>query len=225
MRAATCLSAVSCLLLLVPTHGFGVDLLFKDDFKRGLSDKWQAIGMKESDCRVRDGGLEIRVQSGKLTAQTPMLKVFLPFTSQDIVFASVRVTTLDEFTQDGEFAGVFLIDENGPEFGAKKERVGGKLVFSPGNYRFDGKPAEEGHPGKHHVAYRAATKEAGPLGIIVHRGTAYFQVGPSADGRYSNLFNSAIRDTKQRGFCLTAAGAPNGASHWVRFEEFRVVKE
>ena len=151
-----------------------------------------------------------------------MLKVLLPFTSQGTVVVSVKVTILDEFTQDGEFAGVFLIDERGWEFGAKKERVKGKLVFSPGNYRFDGKPGEEGDPGKHHVTYTAATKEAGPLRIIVDRGTAFFQVGPSADGKYLNFFDSAIRDTKQRGFCLTAAGAPDGASHWVRFEDFRV---
>ena len=51
-------SLISCFCLCL-THGFGDDVLFRNDFKRGLSDKWQAVGMKESDYRVRDGGVEI----------------------------------------------------------------------------------------------------------------------------------------------------------------------
>jgi hypothetical protein len=31
-------------------------------------------------------------------------------------------------------------------------------------------------------------------------------------------------DAKERGFCLTAEGAPDKAVHWVRFTNFKVVK-
>jgi hypothetical protein len=201
----------------------GAEVLFQDDFKRGLSEKWQVVGLKKSDYRVRDGGLEMRVQSGDLTDATPMLKVMVPITSRGIAVASVKVTVLDAFTQDSEFAGLYLLDETGPEFGAKKERVLGELVFSPGRYEFRGKPGDEGDPAKYEVIYTNESKEAGPLRIIVNRGYAYFQVGPDAGGKYLNFFHSAIRkEKKERGFCLVAAGAPKGKSHWVRFEDFRV---
>jgi hypothetical protein len=220
MRAVTNLLVV--LLLLATQNGFGENVLFEDAFTRGLSDKWQLVGLKETDYRVRQSGLELRVQPGKPTRNTPMLKVLLPFTSADDVVVSVKVTVLDEFTQDHEFAGVYLLGESGLEFGAKKERVDGKLVFAPGNYEF--KPGEEGDPRKYKVKCTAATQEAGPLQIVVRSGNAFFQVGPSADKKYLNFFHSAILDGRT-GFCLIAAGAPDGASHWVRFENFRVVKQ
>jgi hypothetical protein len=214
------------LLLLATQNGFSEDVLFEDNFARGLSDKWQVVGLKETDYRVRQGGLEMRVQPGKMPRNPSMLKVILPFTSADCVAASVKVTVLDEFTQDHEFAGVCLLDDSGLEFGARKERVNGKLVFAPGDYQFNGKPGEEGDPRKYKVRYTAETKEAGPLRIIVDRGDAFFQVGPSANDKYLNFLHSAIRKEKsERGFCLTAAGAPDGASHWVRFERFRVVRQ
>jgi hypothetical protein len=120
---------------------------------------------------------------------------------------------------------VYLLDETGLEFGAKKERVGGKLVFAPGEYRFNGQPGEEGDPTKYAILYAPEAKEAGPLRVLVDRGNAFFQVGPSANDKYLNFFHSALRkEAKERGFCLTAAGAPDGAAHWVRFEDFRVFR-
>jgi hypothetical protein len=201
------------------------NVLFADDFDQGLSEKWELVGLEKSDYRLRDGGLEIRVQPGELIEDTPMLKVVLPFTAADTVVASVRVTLLDEFTEEHEFAGVYLIDESGREFGAKKERVLGQLVYAPGRYEFIGLEGEEGDPDRYDIRYTIATDEAGPLRILVDRGYAYVQVGPSVEGKYQNHFHCAIREeSKQRGFALTAAGAPEGVEHWVRFDDFRVFR-
>ena len=198
-------------------------VLFQDDFKAGLSAKWQLVGLKKEDYRLRDGGLEMRVQPGPFTADTPMLKVMLPFTSAETAIASVKVTLLDKFTEDGEFAGVFLLDEAGREFAAKKERLAGKVYFSPGAVDFQGEEGEEGDLTKYKTLLVDESPEAGPLRIIVDRGDAFFQVGPSSKGKYHNHFYSAIRSTsKERGFGLSAGGAPKGSSHWVRFEDFRV---
>ncbi len=218
-------STIALLALLAAAGTRADEVLFEDRFERGLSDKWKAVGLKEDDYRVRDGGLEMRVAAGKLTRETPRLQVTLPFTADDTVDVSVRVSPIDEFTREDEFAGVYLFDETGLEFGAKKLRYGGKLVFSPGTYEFIGKMGEEGDPDKYAVRYAPAAKEAGPLRIVVDRGHAFFQVGPSSGGQYLNFFHSAIRKkTRVRGFALVAAGAPDKSEHWVRFENFRVVK-
>ncbi|MFC1596855.1 hypothetical protein ACFL5Q_02805 [Planctomycetota bacterium] len=201
------------------------NVLFEDDFEDGLSSKWQAVGLEKEDYRIRDGGLELRVQPGKLTRDTPMLKVTLPFTSAGKVVASVEVTVLDRFTEPAEFAGLFLTAERGVEFGGTKRRLNGHLVFSPGNVEFIGEPGEEGDPAKYSLRFRPAEKEAGPLRIIVRGHYAHFQVGPSPKGKYLNFFHSAIRkNEKERGFGLVAAGGPDDAVHWVRFDNFRVVK-
>jgi len=111
------------------------DLIFEDNFDNGLSDKWQVIGLKkEEDYRIRDGGLELRVQPGKLTRDTPMLKVILPIGTSSSAIGSVDVTVLDEFTEDGEFGGLSLIADDHVEFTVKKLRVNGSLVFAPGKY-------------------------------------------------------------------------------------------
>jgi hypothetical protein len=223
MRNAIDLTAAALFTLLLPASGVGEDVLFEDDFNDGLSAKWEVVGLKKRDYRIRDGALELRVQPGPLAKDTPMLKVDVPHAAEDTVIVSVKVTVLDDFTRDHEFAGVYLIDEDGREFGAKQERIDGKLVFAPGHYEFKGLPGEEGDPARYDVKYTPATTEAGPLRIIVRNGYAHFQVGPSADDKYLNFFHSAIRrDTEGRGFALIAVGAPKGASHWVRFDDFRV---
>lgn len=224
MHTATSLSVV-LLSLAIAGSSFAENVLFEDAFESGLSGRWTAVGLAKGDYRVRNGGLEMRVQPGKMAAAPPMLKVILPFSETETAIVSVQVTLVDDFTQDGQFAGVYLIDEAGLEFGAKKERFRGKLFFSPGNYQFNDKAGPKGDAARNTVTYTVATPEDGPLRIIVDRGNAFFQVGPDPGGKYLNFFHSALRTpTKERGFALIAAGAPEGPSQWVRFDDFRVVK-
>jgi hypothetical protein len=131
MYSAKCSVSAIVLVLLATPCGLCEDVLFEEKFEGRLSDRWEVVGLPKTDYRVRDGGLEVRVQPGELTRDR-LVRVVLPFTTADVVIASVKVVLLDEFTQDGEFAGLYLIDEGGPEFGAKKQRVDGKLVFAPG---------------------------------------------------------------------------------------------
>lgn len=225
MRGTTTLPAVALFVLGMASPTFAEDVLFADYFRNGLSEKWEVVGLDKKDYRVRDGGLEMRVQPGKLTDQGPMIKVVLPFTAADTVIVSVRVTLLNPFTVENEFVGVHLLTDGSREFAAKKERIDGKTVFAPGKYQFIGKPGERGDPEKYTITYANESDLAGPLRIIVDRGNAFFQVGPSLDDKYQTFFHSAIgQKATSRGFCLTAAGAPDKAEHWVRFTEFRVVK-
>jgi hypothetical protein len=224
MRFSKSLASVSFVLLAVSASAERV--LFEDSFEKGLSPKWRAAGLAKSDYRFRGKGLEMRVQPGKFTKDTPMLKLNYPFKVTGTTVVSVKVSLLNEFSADHEFAGVFLLTKNGPDFRGTKEQIEGKLVFAPGTYRFIGKPGEEDNPKKQRVEYSPATQKHGPLRITVDRGDAFFQVGPSADKqKMLGFFNSEIDSGADwRGYCLAAAGAPKNSSHWVRFEEFRVLK-
>ncbi len=47
------------------------EVLFKDDFDGDLSSQWLPFGLTQEDYRTKDGGLEMRVQPGKTTKETP----------------------------------------------------------------------------------------------------------------------------------------------------------
>lgn len=203
----------------------GQELLFEDTFDEQLSDKWQVEGLSKDDYRIRDGGLEIRVQPDKRGQATPRLKVDLPFTTADTVTASVEVTVVDQPLERGEYAALYLTDKDGLSFSGKKKNIDGYFLFSPGHVDFIGKEGEEGDPGKYTVKYWPADPAAGPIRIIVRGQYAHFQVGPSADGKYMTFFHSAIREARTGlGFALMAAGGSGDAARWVRFDNFRVNK-
>jgi hypothetical protein len=204
----------------------GEEVLFEDDFDGTLSLEWQAVGLNKDDYRIREGGLEMRVQPGRRTRDTPMLMVLLPFETSEFVTASVEVTLLDRFTEQAEFAGLFLTDADSREFGGGKMNLNGHLVFSPGKVEFIGEEGEEGDPQQYALKFWPANEVDGPLRIIVRGDYGYFQVGPSRTGKYLNFFHSALRKSEpKRGFCLSASGAPPDRAHWVRFDNFRVTRK
>jgi hypothetical protein len=204
----------------------GEEVLFEDDFHGTLSPEWRAVGLKKDDYRIRDGGLEMRVQPGRRTRDTPMLMVLLPFKTSEFVTASVEVTLLDQFTEPTESAGLFLTDADSREFGGEKRNLNGHLVFSPGNVEFVGEEGEEGDPQQYALKFWPANEVYGPLRIIVRGHYGHFQVGPSRKGKYLNFFHSALRKNEpERGFCLSASGGPLDRDHWVRFDNFRVTRK
>ncbi|QDU38523.1 hypothetical protein Mal4_28520 [Maioricimonas rarisocia] len=214
---------LACLFLAADAHA--EEVLFEDTFDDGLSPKWQLEGLDDDDWRIRDGGLELRVQPVTSLKAAPKLTVLLPIAAGDTVAGSVEVTLLDNFTEPDEQAALLLLDEEGIEFRVKKQRIDSNLMFAPGNYVFRGESGEEGDPQKYNVVFTPATDDAGPLRIIVRGDYAYSQVGPSGNGKYLNFFHSAIRrDSKQRGFGLTTMRGPDDEEHWVRFDNFRVVR-
>ena len=203
------------------------EVLFEDNFDDGLSPRWKVLGLKKEDYRIRDGGLEMRVQPGKPRADSPMIQVVLPFTTSQSVVASVEITPLDQFTEPEEAAGLFLTDGEHREFAAQKKNIEGRLVFSPGYVEFIGEAGEEGDPSQYAEKYWPANEDFGPLRIIIRSHYAHFQVGPAKkrERKYLNFFHSAIRNNEpQRGFCVSTSGGPTDHEHWVRFDNFKVTR-
>ena len=200
-------------------------VIFEDTFEAGLSDQWQVVGLDRDDYRMRDGGLELRVKPVEPNQRRPMLKLDLPFTTAGTVVASVDVTVIGGPLQRGELAGLCLTDHEGAAFTVRKTNIDGYFVFAPGEVDFIGKPGEEGDPGKYTVKYWPADESFGSVRILVRGHYAYFQVGPSSDGKYMTLFHSAIRESDgELGFGLVASGATGDGERWVRFDNFRVTR-
>jgi hypothetical protein len=199
--------------------------LFEDTFENGLSDKWQVVGLDREDYRVREGGLELRMKPHDAKQPRPMLKVDLPFATEDTVIASVDVTAMGDGLQRGDLAGLCLLDPDGVSFTVRMTNIDGYSVLAPGEVDFIGKPGQEGDPGKYTVKYWPADEAFGPLRIVVRGSYAHFQVGPSAEGEYKTFFHSAIREsTAGMGFGVTAAAGTGDGNRWVRFDNFRVTR-
>lgn len=204
---------------------FGQPVLFEDNFDRGLSDRWQAVGLDRADYRIRDGALELRLQPVRPKQPRPMLKVNLPFKTADTVIASVDVTIAGEPLRRGELAGLCLTDRDGSLFTVRKTNIDGYFVLAPGEVDFIGTPGQEGDPGKYTVKYWPADEAFGPLRIVVRGDYAHFQVGPSSDGKYRTFFHSAIQETNEGlGFGIFATGEPGEGERWVRFDNYRVTR-
>jgi hypothetical protein len=199
--------------------------IFEDNFDDGLSEKWEVIGLSEDDYRIRDGALELRVQSGGQRGSSRMIRVLTPIHSDDTVIATVRISPLQPFTEPEESASLSLLAADGPEFTVAKKYVDRKLVYTPGQYQFIGRDGEEGDSTRYTVTYTQAADHEVPVRIIADRGTAFHQVGPFPDQtvKYKTFFMSAIQDSSSgRGFCLMAEKGPEDTTHWVRFDDFRV---
>ncbi|WP_237227466.1 hypothetical protein [Rubinisphaera sp. JC750] len=213
------------LMLLSTGRVFAEDLLFEETFDQPLSDAWQIKGLAENDYRVCDGALEVRVKPAGADGEQPRLLVNLPFSTGDMVIASVEVTVAERRLQRGEMAGMSLIDADGSMFRVRKTNVDGYFVMAPGQPEFIGPEGEEGDPLQYTVKYWPAQESAGPLRIIVRGHYAHFQTGPDDQGKFRNYFHSAIRESKTGlGFALFVQGLNPDNDCWIRFDNFRVVK-
>ncbi len=225
MLSTTWKMSASIFFLAGCTLCHGAEPLFQDSFDQELSKKWEVVGLKKDDYRIREGGLEMRVQRSQRGQPTPMIKVNLPFTTADTVIASVDVTVVGEPLDRGEMAGLCLTDQDGQSFTVRKTNIDGFFLFAPPEVDFIGKDGEEGDVSKYTVKYWPADKDAGPLRITVRGPYAHFQTGPGKDGNYRTYFHSAIREAKDGlGFGLLATGRTDDSERWVRFDNFRVEK-
>src|SRR5687768_12527264 len=108
----------------------GEEVLFEDTFDTQLSDRWEVVGLKPDDYRIRDGALEVRVKGWDAAGKRPLLQVKLPFTTAETVTASVEVTPVEGPLDRQEYAGLFLCDADGLSFSARKTNIDGYFVLA-----------------------------------------------------------------------------------------------
>jgi len=207
-----------------PSTSEGQTVLFEDNFDNGLSDKWITDGLNKEDYRIRDGALELRLQTNGKKGW-PMMKVDIGFSTAIGAVASVDVTPVDgDPLPRNSAATLCLTDRNGVEFRVRKTNINGYFVLAPGKAELIDK-GQEGNPMHYTVKHWPAQQSYGPLKIQVRADYAYFQVGPNKDGKFLNLFHSAIQPSAGgTGFGLRYTGSVGDGEHWVRFDNFRVTK-
>jgi hypothetical protein len=180
-------------------------VLFADNFARGkLEAGWSWLRQHEKFWRLNEGALEIRVEPGKAnTVQNALLRD-APDRSRGGYAVEVTVTNLAVPTQLYEQAGITWYCDGKPVFKLVKELVDGQMMIIPGR-----KPMEDAS-----VRLR--------LIVMADSWTAQYQ--PSVKGPFLEVGAGKLPPPVKDQVSIQCYNGPPEAEHWIRFDDFRIVK-
>ena len=183
----------------------------------------ESIEIQQRSLRAYDG-VDVQV-TADLDAQLVIALASEPGEAAKPTEISLRTLVSQSQNSSLDDAGNRLLVSRSPSDRLRVNFDRDHLVFSPGEDEFIGKEGTEGDPQQYALKFWPANNEFGALRIIVRGDYGHFQVGPSKEGKYLNFFHSALRlKEPKRGFALSASGGPTDKEHWVRFDNFRVVR-
>ncbi len=179
-------------------------LVFEDRFDGKLAEGWTWLREEQSGWRIREGGLEIRVQPGKAATVKNALVRDVPERGQGKWVFEVSVTNLAEPIQQYEQVGMTWYRDGKPIFKLVKERVDGKLVIVPGKIPMAEKT----------VRLR--------LTVEGDRYVAEFQ--PPGQKDWRPAASGTLPGKGKDQISLQCYDGPPNAEHWMRFEDFRILQ-
>jgi len=175
-------------------------VVFEDTFDGKLARGWTWIKESKDAWRIKDGGLEFRVLPGKEN----ILAVEVP--RQGAYAVEVTLTSVPQPTRQYEQGGFGWYHEDKQSFKYVKELIDGKTYVFPGKKEMP-----------------AATIQ---LRLEVRGGkfTAHFR--PDAKGEPRPAFSGTLPagGKGRHRVSLMCYNGPKDADHWMRFDNFRIVK-
>jgi hypothetical protein len=181
-------------------------VIFEDRFEGKLADGWTWLREDKHGWRLKDGGLEIRVQPGKAATVRNALVRDLPEHRPGTWSYEVSVTNLTEPIQQYEQAGLTWYHDGKPAFKLVKELVDGKVVIVPGKIPFVGKTVQ--------------------LRVLVRDNQYTAQYRPEDGGEWHTAATGKL-PAPGKGkdqISLQCYDGPPAAEHWMRFRNFRIVQ-
>jgi hypothetical protein len=200
MSRRTC---VLCLLVLsAPAFAAEPRVLFEDRFKGKLGEGWKWLKQDKKAWRFAKGALEFRVLPG----QVNVLARTAPDPAEGSYAVEVTLTSAPQPTRQYEQVGFFWYPDGkpGPKF--VKERIDGKLYVFPGKKEMTAPT----------VQFR--------LVVEGKKFTALYR--PGAKGDFLTAFTGAVPKAHKGKLqiALSCQHGPKDEEHWVRFEDFRILR-
>ncbi|MBN1393807.1 MAG: hypothetical protein JW959_02080 [Pirellulales bacterium] len=197
--AAVAVSLVNTLLLAAEPQ-----VVFEDKFEGKLGEGWNWLRENPKTWRIRDGALEIRLEPGDAGTVKNALLRSAPDRGKGTCVFDVTVTSLTPPSVQYEQAGMTWYRDGKPLFKFVKERIDGKTYVFPGKVPVDCKTVQ--------------------LRLIVDAAGWTAQFRPNAKGE----FQTAAKGKQPAGgieqISLQGYHGPPTAAHWIRFDDFRVLK-
>lgn len=217
-----CLAALTIGLMLVPsaaaaeeTDAEDPDVIFADSFEKAeLAEGWSWLRENPEAWRIRDGGLEIRAEPGDAHSVKNALLRPAPDRSQGAFAVEVTVSNLTPPTEQYEQLGITWYVDGNPVFKLVKERIDGDMWIIPGR-----KPIEN-------VPIRLRLIIRGDQWTAQYRP----EVKPEADAaqadkpEFLTAGEGKLPEPKNDQVSLQCYHGPTDAEHWMRFEDFRIIR-
>jgi hypothetical protein len=199
------LIALASLMLGGPAVAADPDVLFEDSFDEKLGEGWSWIREDKDAWRIKEKALEIRCQVGHAQTVKNALVRNSPDRSKGKFAVEVAVTFLSDPTQQYEQGGITLYHKKAPVFKLVHERIDGELWIIPGR-----KPAPQ---------------KTLQLRLIVDgaQWTAQFREDPKAEYQTAGTGELPPPDGDDQ-ISIQCYNGPADAEHWMRFDDFRIVK-
>lgn len=190
------------LLILASPAATEPKVVFEDKFDDKPATSWKWLKENKKTWRLKDGALELRVMRGK----DNIIAHELPDPKSGPFAIEVTLTSVPQPTRQYEQAGFGWYSGGKQRFKYVKELIDGKIYVFPGKKEMP-----------------AATVQL-RIEVRGDKFTAHFR--PEAKGEYIQAFagNVPKSDDGKHHIALMCYNGPSDAEHWMRFDDFRILK-
>lgn len=197
-------SCIATMLIAAAVSAQESHVLFEDRFDDKLAEGWSWLNDDTSLWRVRNGALELRHLPDRNGIRRDVPHVLH---DRDTPFAiEATFTSLNEPTRQWEQVGLFWYIDGVERFKFVKERIDGELYVFPGKKPMKAKKVQ--------------------LRLIVRGAKVQAQYRPDAKGEWLTAFEGDFpapgEASEQVG--VVCFHGPADAGHWVRVDDFRIVR-
>ncbi len=180
------------------------NVLFEDTFDRNLGDGWSWLRENPDAWRIKDGGLEIRVEPGTAGNVKNALLRKSPDRAQTKFAVEVTITFTADPTQQYEQAGITWYHAQRPVFKLVHERINGELFIIPGK--------------------KPAPSQTVQLRLVVDGEKWTAQYREDAQGEFLEAASGKLPPPGDDQISIQCYNGPPDAEHWIRFDNFRIIE-
>jgi hypothetical protein len=192
------------LLICGVTYAAEQSAAFEDCFDGKVGDGWRWIREDPQAWRIKDGALEIRVQPGVANTVKNALVREAPDRSAGKCAFEVTVTNTVRPTRQYEQAGLTFYHDGKPVFKLVKELINGELFIIPGKVPMSSKTVQ--------------------LRLVVTADGWKAQFRPDAKGDFKTAAEGKLPAPGKDEISIQCYNGPPDAEHWIRFDDFRILK-
>jgi hypothetical protein len=181
-------------------------VVFEDRFDGKLAEGWTWLREDPQAWRLKDGGLEIRVQPGKAATVKNALVRTIPDRRQGKLLFEVTVSNLSKPIQQYEQAGLTWYHDGKPIFKLVKELVDGKVMIVPGKIPIAEEPVRL------------------QISVTGESYAAQYRLAGETQWRTAGTGKLPAAGRSKDEISLQCYDGPANAEHWMRFTDFRILR-
>jgi hypothetical protein len=179
-------------------------LVFEDRFDGKLAEGWSWLRENPKTWRIADGALEICVEPGVAATVKNALVRPAPDRTKGTYAFEVTVTFLAPPSQQYEQAGITWYNRGKPVFKLVHELIDGKTYIIPGR--------------------KETSTSKVQLRLIVSGDSWTAQFRPDAQGQFQTAATGKLPPPGEDQVSIQCYNGPPNAEHWIRFDDFRILK-